>query len=184
MVRTIGDEKKNLTPEMKKQQKTIVDILKNNTRFMIHSLLSIYPRMSLPTLKKFTGKSKSTLSVHLSKMIEAGIVEEADEVKVRGSIKKKYYKLTSTADETWSAVSPTRRVPRESASNIRDVDAQVLARLAHGSKSGRFASESRSVCRRSRIGESAPRRRRMECLLGGESHGTSLFPPDPPFPPL
>lgn len=97
-----------------KKQLDVVDILKNSTRFMIHGLLSIYPELSLSEIKKMTGKSKATLVEHLKEMINSNLVTSREE-EWRGSMKKKWYRLTPDADEQTEKVSrkKSEKTPEE-----------------------------------------------------------------------
>ncbi|MFX0123109.1 MAG: ArsR family transcriptional regulator [Candidatus Hodarchaeota archaeon] len=68
-------------------------ILNSPVRHTIFFLLNVYQELSLTDLSQLLHKSKPALHRHIQKMIEAGIIKESKEEKVRGSIKAKYYKL-------------------------------------------------------------------------------------------
>jgi len=87
--------------EAKDAPKTISlkDVLRSKPKFLIFSLLSMYPELSLKELKEFTGKSKSTLSIHLSEMERMGLVVLAREKKARGSIPTKFFRLVENYEE-------------------------------------------------------------------------------------
>ncbi|MHA1584442.1 MAG: winged helix-turn-helix domain-containing protein [Promethearchaeota archaeon] len=94
-----SDEPKKKEFSEKEKKPSTVDILKNKTRFMIHSLLSIYPELSLKQLSKYLGKSKSAIHNHIKLMIEAEIVKKTREEEVRSDKKRFYYSLTEDADD-------------------------------------------------------------------------------------
>ncbi len=73
--------------------------MRSKPKFLIFSLLSMYPKITLKDLSKITGKSKSTISVHLSDMENMGLVEVAGEKKARGSIPTKFFRLVSNYEE-------------------------------------------------------------------------------------
>ncbi|MFX0210901.1 MAG: ArsR/SmtB family transcription factor [Candidatus Hodarchaeota archaeon] len=83
------DDNKNNNPK-----DFVLDVILNSqVRHSVFFLLYIYRELSLTDLSHLLDKSKPALHRHLQKMIEAGIITESKEVKVRGSIKAKYYKL-------------------------------------------------------------------------------------------
>ena len=69
------------------------NFFKNEIRFRIWGLLSMYSELSFTELCKRLIKSKSTVHPHLQKLIEHGIVEVVREVKVRGNIPAKIFSL-------------------------------------------------------------------------------------------
>jgi len=68
-------------------------IFKNDTRFQIWGLLSMYHELSLSELCNKLNKSKSTVHHHLQRLLDIGIIEVVREEKVRGSIPAKIYSL-------------------------------------------------------------------------------------------
>ena len=107
----MGDVKTDKTTEIvtkkTKDKFTITDILKNNTRFMIHGFLSIYNELNLNELSELSGKSKSSLVDHLSIMLQGGLIEISREERVRGKNTRKYYSLVADADEQTVSVGKT-----------------------------------------------------------------------------
>jgi len=99
----MGDAKTNKPTEIitkkTKDQFDVADILKNDTRFMIHGFLSIYSELSLKELSELSNKPKNSLLDHLNIMVGGGIIEVSREERVRGKNTRKFYKLTSDADE-------------------------------------------------------------------------------------
>ncbi|MFX0182121.1 MAG: helix-turn-helix domain-containing protein [Candidatus Hodarchaeota archaeon] len=83
------------------------DILKSKVRLDIFFLLSIYGELSLTDLSTLLDKSKPALHRHIKKMINAGLLVESKEEKVRGSIKAKFYRLSIDVREYFS---PTDRM--------------------------------------------------------------------------
>ncbi|MCF2139152.1 MAG: helix-turn-helix domain-containing protein [Candidatus Lokiarchaeota archaeon] len=75
------------------------DVMQSKPKFLIFSLLSMFPELSLKQLKEFTSKSKSTISIHLSDMERMGLVRVAREEKARGSIPTKYFRLVEDYEE-------------------------------------------------------------------------------------
>lgn len=78
---------------------SLQDVLRSKPKFLIFSLLSMYPELSLKEIKDFTGKSKSTISIHLSDMERMGLVVVSREEKARGSIPTKYFRLVENYEE-------------------------------------------------------------------------------------
>ncbi|MFX0211390.1 MAG: ArsR/SmtB family transcription factor [Candidatus Hodarchaeota archaeon] len=77
-----------------------LDIIINSpVRHNIFFLLNVYRELSLTDLSQLLHKSKPALHRHIQKMIEAGIIKESKEEKVRGSIKAKYYKLVKNVTQ-------------------------------------------------------------------------------------
>jgi len=93
------DKNKEIITKKTKDQFDVTDILKNNTRFMIHGFLSIYSELSLKQLSELSNKPKNSLLDHLNIMVGGGIIEISREVRVRGKNTRKYYQLASDADE-------------------------------------------------------------------------------------
>ncbi len=102
--------------QIKINTETAIDIFHSRPKFMIYMLLSIYSDLSLTQLSKMLKKRKSTISVHLKKMIEANLVEISKKVKVRGDKKAKYYRLIEDIDEKillFTAADPEKMTPEE-----------------------------------------------------------------------
>jgi len=99
----MGDDKTYKSTEIitkkTKDQFDVTDILKNNTRFMIHGFLSIYSELSLKELSELSKKPKNSLLDHLNIMMGGRIIEISREERVRGKNTRKFYKLTNDADE-------------------------------------------------------------------------------------
>ncbi len=93
----LSKEKKGSNVSDKEDQRSSdfsLDIILNSqVRHNIFFLLNVYRELSLTDLSQLLHKSKPALHRHIQKMIEAGIIKESKEEKVRGSIKAKYYKL-------------------------------------------------------------------------------------------
>jgi DNA-binding transcriptional ArsR family regulator len=70
-----------------------IDALNSKVRVEIFFLLNIFGELNLTELSSMMNKSKPALHRHLQIMLEAGIIKESKEEKVRGSIKAKFYKL-------------------------------------------------------------------------------------------
>lgn len=70
-----------------------IDALYSKVRVEIFFLLNIFGELNLTELSRMMNKSKPALHRQLQIMIESGIIKESKEVKVRGSIKAKFYKL-------------------------------------------------------------------------------------------
>ncbi|MHA1672407.1 MAG: winged helix-turn-helix domain-containing protein [Promethearchaeota archaeon] len=75
------------------------DVMRSKPKFLIFFLLSMSAKLTLKGLSEITGKSKSTLSNHLTEMQAMGLVEVAGEKKARGSIPTKYFRLVSNYEE-------------------------------------------------------------------------------------
>ncbi|UYP47524.1 hypothetical protein NEF87_003809 [Candidatus Lokiarchaeum ossiferum] len=82
-----------------KKEASVKDIFKNNLRFQMWGLFSMYPELTLADLSEKLGKSKSTIHPHLKILEELGIIEEIREEKVRGNIKAKVYQLQHDYEE-------------------------------------------------------------------------------------
>ena len=88
--------------EKKKTQKNtskVKDILQSKPKFLIFSTLSMFSELTLKQLTKIIGKSKSTISFHLSDMRNVGIVEISREETKPGKIPTKYFKLAPDYEE-------------------------------------------------------------------------------------
>ncbi|UYP45243.1 hypothetical protein NEF87_001528 [Candidatus Lokiarchaeum ossiferum] len=70
------------------------ELLKNNLRFQMWNLFSIYPELSLSDLSQKLNKCKSTLHPHVKTLLEFGLIEEVREEHKRGNIKAKIYART------------------------------------------------------------------------------------------
>ena len=57
-----------------KTQIEVMKLMKHVTRFRLISFLLIFPRLSLSELSSFLGRSKATISHHLSKLESIGII--------------------------------------------------------------------------------------------------------------
>lgn len=93
-----------------------MDVFHSKPKFLIYMILSIYNELSLTQLSKMLKKRKSTISVHLKKMLEANLVEISKRVKVRGDKKAKYYRLVEDIDEKitlFSAKDEEKMTPAE-----------------------------------------------------------------------
>ncbi|UCG02688.1 MAG: helix-turn-helix domain-containing protein [Candidatus Heimdallarchaeota archaeon] len=101
----LSKEKKDSEVKDKKNQGSndfSLDIILNSpVRHNIFFLLNVYRELSLTDLSQLLHKSKPALHRHIQKMIEAGIIKESKEEKVRGSIKAKYYKLVKDVTQEY-----------------------------------------------------------------------------------
>ena len=84
----------------------INDIFRNDIRFQLWGLFSMYPELSLSDLSKKLGKSKSTLHPHIKMLLQLDIIEIIREEKIRGSIKAKIFALKKGYDEKISSCCP------------------------------------------------------------------------------
>ena len=76
------------------------ELLKNNLRFQMWNLFSIYPELSLSDLSQKLNKCKSTLHPHVKSLLQFGLIEEVREEHKRGNIKAKIYARTpKSADQ-------------------------------------------------------------------------------------
>lgn len=81
---------KEETDEIEKQN----EVFKSSVRTSIMRLLYIYRELSLPDLSKYLNMNKSSIYHHLKILKDLDFIEESKRTeKVRGSIKKKYFKL-------------------------------------------------------------------------------------------
>ena len=72
--------------------------MQNEVDFEIFMYFIIYRELSLSRLNELiTNKSKPTLHRHLQNLLQAGIIVEAREEKVRGHIPAKIYQLSQLA---------------------------------------------------------------------------------------
>ena len=76
-----------------KTQIEVMKLMKHVTRFRLISFLLIFPRLSLSELSSFLGRSKATISHHLSKLESVRIIYTTTK-QARGSIDAKVYELT------------------------------------------------------------------------------------------
>jgi len=79
-----------------------VSFWKNDIRYRIWGLLTVYNELSFTQLARKLGKSKSTIHPHLQEMIKQGIVEISRKKHVRANIEAHYYSLTSNAGDILS----------------------------------------------------------------------------------
>ena len=75
-------------------------LLADDINFRITSLLIVYNELSLTELTKRVRGSKSTAHRHLAVLLENGLIEVSQEIKVRSDRKAKYYQLTERAYES------------------------------------------------------------------------------------
>ena len=79
-----------------------VSFWKNDIRYRIWGLLTIYHELSYTELAKKLGKSKSTIHPHLQEMIKLGVVEISKRKHVRANIEAHYYSLAPDAEDILS----------------------------------------------------------------------------------
>ena len=77
----------------KEKKKELIASIKDRIQIRIIIELFINQELSLTQLSKRLKKSKSTIVRNLRNLTDSGITYVSKEVKVRGSIKSKYYKL-------------------------------------------------------------------------------------------
>ncbi len=70
----------------------VLELINNPTRFRLTFLLLIFRKLSLSKLNFLLGRNKSTISHHLKKFDDLGLIKTTRK-KVRGSIKAKIYEL-------------------------------------------------------------------------------------------
>lgn len=89
-----SDEKKIAGSNEENSARTIEfeDVMRSKPKFLIFSLLSMYPSLTLRDLSRITGKSKSTLSVHLSDLDSIGLINVKEE-ETAGRINVKHFSL-------------------------------------------------------------------------------------------
>lgn len=97
---------------------SITEILKNKTQFMIHSLLSIYPELSLRQMADLLGKSKSAVFNNIKFMVKAGIVEKSGEEDARSDKNRYLYSLTHDSDEKTKYVGKHCSVDKNQMQNL------------------------------------------------------------------
>lgn len=73
----------------------LLSALKSKIKYIILLRLLIHNELSLTQLSNKLDRSKSTLHRHIKDLIKKNLVQISKEKKVRGSIKAKYYELTS-----------------------------------------------------------------------------------------
>ena len=78
----------------KTSQSSAASILKSASKFQLYSYLKLYPELNLNQLADLVNKSKSTVHLHLQKMIENGLVEVSRTEKIRSDREKHYYCLS------------------------------------------------------------------------------------------
>ncbi len=80
------------------KQKSLWEILRQETKFQIYGNLCVSRELSLTDLAKIINKSKSTIHEHLQNLIDWGYVEISREEQVRSNIFRKYYRWNKKAD--------------------------------------------------------------------------------------
>ncbi|TFG02764.1 MAG: transcriptional regulator [Promethearchaeota archaeon] len=90
----IGLEKTTNKHDGRKEKKReLIASIKNKIQIRIIIELFINQELSLTQISKHIKKSKSTIVRNLRNLTDSGIIYVSKEVKVRGSIKSKYYRL-------------------------------------------------------------------------------------------
>ena len=84
---------------MTNQAQCCNELLKNNLRFQMWSLFSIFPELSLSDLSQKLNKCKSTLHPHVKSLLHHHLIEEVREEHKRGNIKAKIYARTSRSND-------------------------------------------------------------------------------------
>ncbi|MHA1718525.1 MAG: hypothetical protein ACTSWX_13145 [Promethearchaeota archaeon] len=109
--------------EYEKYESEIDQFIKNlkffndsSFRIQLFMMLNAYGEISLPELAKKMGKSKTTISKHLRLLDSELNWITIEEVKVRGNIKKKVYKMnieTRYSDVFWNLEKIVKSYPKE-----------------------------------------------------------------------
>ncbi|MHA1777709.1 MAG: ArsR family transcriptional regulator [Promethearchaeota archaeon] len=113
-------KKTSLSEFSHNEEISTTEILKNKTRFMIHSLLSIYPELSLKHMADLLGKSKSAVFNHIKFMTNAGIVEKCREEEVRSDKNRYLYSLTQDSDEKTKYVGKHCPADKNQMDNLKE----------------------------------------------------------------
>ncbi len=82
---------KELQNQLEKSKETL-EFINDKGTFEVLLLLIIYEELSLRQIAELTGKSKPTAFRNVQKLLEAGLIYESKEEKVRGSLNAKFYK--------------------------------------------------------------------------------------------
>lgn len=114
------------TSSIEKKPPSVNEIFKNDIRFELWGLFSMYPELTLADISEKMGKSKSTIHPHLKLLEEMDIIEEIREEKVRGSIKAKVYALKKGYDEILA-----RWGNEESCRKKTEIDQEMATKIAN-----------------------------------------------------